>query len=49
MFRFLTRRTRATEGVRFCDSCTEVTTAARRAERHYEQARTHWQPLGMPR
>jgi hypothetical protein len=48
MFRFA-RRTRTADGVRFCDSCAEVTTAEQRAARHYERARTHWQPLGLPR
>ncbi len=48
MFRFI-RRARVAEGVRFCDGCAEVTTAAQRAERHYERAHARWQPLGLPR
>lgn len=48
MFRF-TRRARIAEGVRFCDSCAEVTTADQRATSHYERAHTDWRPLGLPR
>ncbi|MGC4834959.1 hypothetical protein ACLQ3D_10715 [Micromonospora vinacea] len=40
MFR-LTRRQRAsTIGVRFCDSCAEVSTAEQRAQRRFDAART---------
>ncbi|MBW6439204.1 hypothetical protein KZ829_36320 [Actinoplanes hulinensis] len=48
MFRF-TRRTRVAEGVRFCDSCAEVTTADQRAAQHYARARAHWPAFGLPR
>jgi hypothetical protein len=43
------RRARAAEGARFCDGCAEVATADPRAARHFKRARTHWQPLGLPR
>jgi hypothetical protein len=35
--------------VRFCDSCAEVSTAAERARRRYEDARTAAQALVGPR
>lgn len=47
MFR-ITRRARTADGVRFCDGCAEVTTAAQRAERRYERERQRWQHLTMP-
>jgi hypothetical protein len=36
----ITRRHRVEAGVRFCDRRAEVTTAAQRAEHHYDQVRT---------
>jgi len=48
MFRF-TRRTARPAGVRFCESCTEVTTAAERARRHHERTVLRAQTLLGPR
>lgn len=48
MFRF-TRRAVRLSGVRFCDSCAEVTTAAERARRHYEHAVTRALGRAWPR
>lgn len=39
MFR-ITRRRPVETGVRFCDGCAEVTTAAQRAERRAERTRS---------
>ncbi|MEH1129367.1 hypothetical protein [Micromonospora sp. CPCC 206061] len=36
----IARRRAADAVVRFCDGCAEVSTAAQRAERHLERART---------
>ena len=36
----LLRRTEPTAGVRFCDGCAEVTTAAQRARDRHDQTRT---------
>jgi hypothetical protein len=36
-------------GVQFCDSCTEVTTAAERARRHHERTVLHAEALLSPR
>ncbi|MBQ1010570.1 hypothetical protein KBX53_06340 [Micromonospora sp. M51] len=46
MFR-LTRRPRAsTTGVRFCDSCAEVSTVEQRAERRFDAARAAYATFG---
>jgi hypothetical protein len=39
MFQFLRRRS-VDAGVRFCDGCAEVTTAAERADRFRDRSRT---------
>lgn len=45
-----TRRSSALRaGVRFCDSCAQVSTAAERAQRHYDRARTTAYTLISPR
>jgi hypothetical protein len=43
------RRTGRLAGVRFCDSCTEVTTAEDRARRHRDRTLTQAQSLLGPR
>ena len=40
MFGFARRPKSPATGVRFCDSCAEVTTTGQRAERRYDNART---------
>ena len=40
MFRFLRRNRAATATVSFCDSCSQVCTAACRTETRYDAART---------
>jgi hypothetical protein len=47
MFR-ITRRRPTEAGVRFCDGCAEVTTAAQRAERHHERTRTRALAWALP-
>ncbi|MDG6108759.1 hypothetical protein Daura_30660 [Dactylosporangium aurantiacum] len=48
MFR-LPRRSAAPAGVRFCDGCAEVSTAAQRAQRRVERTRTALAALAGPR
>jgi hypothetical protein len=48
MFR-LTRRPAPQTGVRFCDSCAEVTTLDERARRRYDRARDDTLALSGPR
>jgi len=48
MIRFF-RRAGRLAGVRFCDSCAEVTTAAERARRHHERTVLRAQTLLGPR
>lgn len=44
------RRSRTTlAGVRFCDSCAQVSTADQRAQRRYDRARTTVYTLISPR
>ncbi|GAB3178025.1 hypothetical protein FHX75_11209 [Micromonospora palomenae] len=40
MFGFMRRPKSPAAGVRFCDSCAEVTTTEQRAQRRYDAART---------
>ena len=47
MFR-INRRRAADAGVRFCDGCAEVTTAAHRAERRLERTRTQALVWALP-
>ncbi|WP_173082395.1 hypothetical protein [Phytohabitans rumicis] len=47
MFRIVRRR--ISDGVRFCDSCAEVTTAAQRAERRYERGQASVRAWIVPR
>ena len=52
MFRFprrLARRSAAHSGVRFCDSCAEVSTAAERARRRIDRTRADVAALAGPR
>lgn len=49
MFGKVRRSSVAREGVRFCDSCAEVSTAAQRAQRRYERAHTTAYILISPR
>jgi hypothetical protein len=49
MFGSTRRRPTPVAGVRFCDSCARVSTAAERAERRYDRARTTGYPLITPR
>ncbi|MEV0425597.1 hypothetical protein [Micromonospora sp. NPDC050495] len=49
MFGSLRRRSTPLAGVRFCDSCARVSTAAERAGRRYDRARTIVYPLISPR
>lgn len=39
MFGTARRSAQAQAGARFCDSCARVSTAAQRAQRHYDQVR----------
>ena len=48
MFRIIRRRTPEL-GVRFCDSCAEVTTADERARRRYDRTRADVQAFTWPR
>ncbi|MEV4511222.1 hypothetical protein AB0K00_19885 [Dactylosporangium sp. NPDC049525] len=48
MFRF-SRRSAVKAGVRFCDGCAEVSTAAERAQRRVERTRTELTALAGPR
>ncbi|MEV4465162.1 hypothetical protein AB0J51_16245 [Micromonospora echinofusca] len=49
MFGSMRRRPTPLAGVRFCDSCARVSTAAERAERRYDRARTTVYTLTSPR
>ncbi|MEV5692529.1 hypothetical protein [Micromonospora globbae] len=49
MFGKARRSSAAPAGVVFCDSCAEVSTAAQRAQRRYERARTTVYTLISPR
>lgn len=42
-------RRNVSDGVRFCDSCAEVTTAAQRAERRYERGQASVGTWTLPR
>lgn len=44
----INRRRAVDAGVRFCDGCAEVTTAAQRAERRLERARTRALVWALP-
>ncbi|WP_327010719.1 hypothetical protein OHA72_27665 [Dactylosporangium sp. NBC_01737] len=48
MFRF-PRRSTPQAGVRFCDSCAEVSTTAERAQRRVERTRADLTALAGPR
>ncbi|MCM0674833.1 hypothetical protein NCC78_09035 [Micromonospora phytophila] len=49
MFGKARRSAAALAGVRFCDSCAEVSTSAQRVQRRYEGARTSAYTLIGPR
>lgn len=49
MFGSKRRRPTPVAGVRFCDSCAQVSTAAQRAERRYDTARNTFYTLISPR
>ncbi|MEU4479002.1 hypothetical protein AB0F68_13170 [Micromonospora sp. NPDC023966] len=49
MFGFPRRGPKPLSGVRFCESCAQVSTAAQRAERRYDRTRTTVYPLISPR
>ncbi|SCL35065.1 hypothetical protein GA0070624_5159 [Micromonospora rhizosphaerae] len=49
MFGFTRRPRTPLPGVRFCDSCAQVSTAAQRAERRLDRARTTAYTLTSPR
>ncbi|MGS2618264.1 hypothetical protein ACVCAH_27615 [Micromonospora sp. LZ34] len=49
MFGKARRSTSAGTGVRFCDSCAQVSTAAQRAERRYDSVRAAVHTLISPR
>ncbi|MEU4366650.1 hypothetical protein [Micromonospora chersina] len=49
MFGFTRRSRTPLPGVRFCDSCAQVSTAAQRAERRLDRARTTAYTLITPR
>lgn len=49
MFGKARRPAAARAGVRFCDSCAEVSTSAQRVERRYDHARTSAYTLIGPR
>ena len=44
----ITRRATGS-GVRFCDSCAQVTTAEQRARRHLDRVRAQAQAWALPR
>ncbi|MEV4199652.1 hypothetical protein [Micromonospora globbae] len=49
MFNSIRRPRTSLAGVRFCDSCAEVSTPAQRAERRHETVRTTAHTLISPR
>lgn len=49
MFGKAQRLVAARAGVRFCDSCAQVSTANQRAERRYDRVRTSVHTLTSPR
>lgn len=49
MFGFTRRSSALRAGVRFCDSCAQVSTADQRAQRRYDRARTAVYTLISPR